>query len=321
MDFSVVIPLYNKENHIQRAINSVLNQTAPDFELIIVDDGSTDRSFEVASAFQDPRIRIIHQENRGVSAARNRGIMEAENEWVAFLDADDEWLPGFLDEISLLINLFPESIVAGTGYYLQDPGEALSVNVVGLPVSLGWRGIIDNYFTAISSTHPFNSSSFAVKKSALLEAGLYPEGVPISEDPSLYFQLALKGNFAFSYTPLSIYHREAENRTWRGPGTEELYVVKVGKEILTCEKISREIKDGLYEYLVRAELGRIRALLYEGKNREAQEVLEFCSQTTSNSATVRKLLRWAKAPGFFYRLLFIVKDRLKLFIKYLDEVA
>jgi glycosyltransferase involved in cell wall biosynthesis len=321
MKFCVVIPLYNKENHIQRAINSVLTQTVQEFELIVVDDGSTDRSFEVASAIQDSRIRIIRQENHGVSAARNRGIMEAKHEWVAFLDADDEWLPSFLDEISVLINLFPKSILAGTGYYQQDPGMALSVNVVNLPVSIGWRGIIDNYFTAISASHLFNSSSFAAKKSALLEAGLYPEGVAISEDPSLYFRLALIGNFAFSYTPLSIYHREAENRIWHGFGTEELYVVKVGKEIITSENTSWETKESLYEYLVRAELGRIRALLYKGKNREAQEILEFCSKTTNNSETVRKLLWWAKAPSFFYRFLFIVKDRLKLFIKYLDDIV
>ncbi|MFA7407267.1 MAG: glycosyltransferase family 2 protein [Anaerolineaceae bacterium] len=76
MNFSIVIPLYNKVNHIQRAINSVLNQTVQEFELIIVDDGSTDGSFETASAIQDPRIRILRQENLGFSAARNCGIME-----------------------------------------------------------------------------------------------------------------------------------------------------------------------------------------------------------------------------------------------------
>jgi len=77
MYFSIIIPLYNKEKHIQRAIKSVLAQTYQGFELIIVDDGSTDGSFEAASAIQDTRIRIIRQQNRGVSAARNRGVSEA----------------------------------------------------------------------------------------------------------------------------------------------------------------------------------------------------------------------------------------------------
>ena len=105
INVSVVVPLYNKEKHIQRAIKSVLAQTYQAFELIIVDDGSTDDSFEAVSDITDPRIRIVRQENRGVSVTRNRGISESKSDWIAFLDADDEWLPGKLElQISLLDN-------------------------------------------------------------------------------------------------------------------------------------------------------------------------------------------------------------------------
>ena len=100
--FSVVIPLYNKERHIQRAIRSVLNQTHQAFELIIIDDGSTDNSFEMAASIQDPRIHIFRKQNRGLPATRNRGVRESANEWIAFLDADDEWLPGFLETVNEL---------------------------------------------------------------------------------------------------------------------------------------------------------------------------------------------------------------------------
>ncbi len=92
---SVVIPLYNKEPYIKRAIDSILAQKIQDYEIIVIDDGSTDKSAEVVKSFPDPRIRLIQQENAGVSAARNRGIEEAKAELIAFLDADDEWTPIF----------------------------------------------------------------------------------------------------------------------------------------------------------------------------------------------------------------------------------
>ena len=88
---SVVIPLYNKEKYIKRAIESVLNQTFQKFEIIVVNDGSTDKSAEIVQNIKDPRIRLINQKNAGVSAARNRGIQEAKYEYIAFLDADDFW--------------------------------------------------------------------------------------------------------------------------------------------------------------------------------------------------------------------------------------
>lgn len=87
---SVIVPLYNKEKFIGTTINSVLQQTDKDFELIIVDDGSTDNSAAVVKAINDPRIRLIQKENEGVSAARNTGIKESNGEWLLFLDADDE---------------------------------------------------------------------------------------------------------------------------------------------------------------------------------------------------------------------------------------
>src|SRR5699024_6424946 len=100
--FSIVIPLYNKELSITNTLQSVLNQTFTDFEVVIVNDGSTDNSVEKVEAFNDPRIRLIHQANAGVSAARNKGIEEANYDWISFLDADDLWMENHL---SILKNM------------------------------------------------------------------------------------------------------------------------------------------------------------------------------------------------------------------------
>jgi len=109
---SVVIPLYDKEREIEAALRSVLAQTRLPAEIIVVDDGSTDRGAEQAEAVGSPLVRLVRQSNAGVSAARNRGIAEARGEYVALLDADDAWRPGFLEEIAAMIREFP-----GCGMY------------------------------------------------------------------------------------------------------------------------------------------------------------------------------------------------------------
>ena len=125
MKFSIVIPLYNKEKHVARAINSILNQTYQDFEIIIVDDGSTDFSYEEVKKINDPRIKIIRQKNLGVSSARNTGIKEAKNNYIGFLDADDKWKPDFLETIKKLIKDFPGAGAYATSYEIQKENRVL----------------------------------------------------------------------------------------------------------------------------------------------------------------------------------------------------
>ena len=115
--FSIIIPLYNKADYIAETLKSVLNQTYCDYEVIVVNDSSTDNSLEVASSFQDERIHIYTKENEGVSAARNYGIMHAKYDYIAFLDADDWWEPGKLKE---QLKRLEE-----TGYVLCSTGREL----------------------------------------------------------------------------------------------------------------------------------------------------------------------------------------------------
>jgi glycosyltransferase involved in cell wall biosynthesis len=319
--FSVVIPLYNKEKHIQRAINSVLFQTYQNFELIIVDDGSTDGSFEAASAIHDARIRIIRQENKGVSAARNRGILEADTEWIAFLDADDEWLPAFLEEIYELMIAYPECNVLASAYLKSEEGGKLCVIQPSISTELGWSGVLESYIASIQADTPFFPSSIVVRKSALLEVGMFPDGIKLTEDLTTWLRLSLYNKIAYKFYPLAIYHRDAENRSWLHFPEYELEVVKVGKQLLASGQLDETENKLLYASLVRSEIGRARALIYAGKKKEAREVLLFCKDSLNNTYTVKKLLQWTFSPTWLYRKFFSLKSRLKMLIAQLDRVT
>jgi glycosyltransferase involved in cell wall biosynthesis len=213
MNFSVVIPLYNKEKHIQRAIRSVLAQTYQDFDLIIVDDGSTDASYKMASAIQDPRIRIIRQENQGVSAARNRGVAEARYDWVAFLDADDEWLPEFLQLLNGLHCQFRKCGLLATSFYKQRQNGFDYSEPENLVYPLNSKVLIGDFYTDLRKIGPFCCSSFAVSRSLLFSIGGFQTGLKLGEDLLVWLKLFQITPFAFANIPSAIYHLEADNRS------------------------------------------------------------------------------------------------------------
>lgn len=211
MPISVVIPLYNKEKYIARTIQSVLDQTVQDFEIIVVNDGSTDNSVNEVKKFDDSCIRIVHQENAGVSAARNRGITEAQYELIAFLDADDEWLPDHLEEIVQLREEFPQCDVFATNYKIVDPrgNERFSVetNKLGL---IAERGIIPDYFNAaIKTAPPLWTSAIVVTKKAIKDIGGFPAGVRLGEDLVSWAKLANRHDIAYSKRVTAIYNFKA----------------------------------------------------------------------------------------------------------------
>ena len=116
MRVSVVVPLFNKAKYVARCLDSILGQTFGDFELIVVNDGSTDASEAVVASYTDRRVRMINQPNAGPGAARNRGLGEARGEYVAFLDADDEWLPQYLESGINILDATPEAVSVSCGH-------------------------------------------------------------------------------------------------------------------------------------------------------------------------------------------------------------
>ena len=211
MKISIVIPLYNKVRHIKRAFDSVLAQTHQDFELIIIDDGSTDGSGDLVRKFSDPRLRVVAQKNAGVSAARNRGIQEATCELVAFLDADDEWLPFFLDTVIGLRVRYPEAGIYATAYRCSKGASLWRPDFVACPDS-PQGGLIEDYFLAAFGPQPVHSSAVMIPKQVLMEVGLFHEGVARGEDLQTWGRIALRYPVTWSPEPATVYHLSADNR-------------------------------------------------------------------------------------------------------------
>lgn len=210
---SVVIPLYNKVRHIGRALDSVLAQSHEAFEVTVVNDGSTDGSGESVRQYKDPRIRIVNQENVGVSAARNRGIAEGKGEMVAFLDADDEWLPEHLATICRLAAEYPECGAYASSYRTvrADGRQAVPVfhGIPGHP----WEGVLPSYFRTALKSDPIWTSAVAVPREVFEHCGFFPVGVRCGEDVDMWCRIALRYPVAFSTHPSALYHQEAGNRT------------------------------------------------------------------------------------------------------------
>lgn len=204
---SIIIPLYNKEKYIGRAVRSALAQSVPNFEIIVVDDGSTDRGLGLVAEIEDPRLRLLRQDHRGVSAARNRGIAHARADLVAFLDADDEWVTEFLETILRLRASFPAAQVFGTGYvYVYDDGY-WRLPYLRPVLGESWEGVLEDYFrVAATSDPPLCASAVAATRTALQAVHGFEETIASGEDLLTWARLAIRYPIAYSTRRLSLYH-------------------------------------------------------------------------------------------------------------------
>jgi glycosyltransferase involved in cell wall biosynthesis len=195
--FTVIIPLYNKEKYIENAIKSVLNQTFTDFNLLIINDFSTDKSVEIASKYISDTVEIIHHEkNAGLAAARNTGIKNSNSNYITYLDADDLWKPTFLESIFQLIQNFPEARIFGTNY------EEVWDNIIKIPhngseiLAIDFTGYI-NFFKINVKQGIYNHGSVCFHKEVFEKVGFYNEKINFSED--LDFNIRANYNFKLAY--------------------------------------------------------------------------------------------------------------------------
>lgn len=210
--FSIVIPLFNKENFIENTLQSVFNQSFTDYEIIIVDDCSTDNSLKIVLEKHSDNVTIIrHEKNKGLSATRNTGINNASANYIAFLDADDLWKPSYLEKINSLIQQFPEANLFATNYAELYP------NHIEIPPTTKLRdfetdGIITTFFESNLSQPIYCYSSFCVEKKVFEKIGFFDERITFGED--IDFSIRANANFKLAYSRenLVTYLMFSENR-------------------------------------------------------------------------------------------------------------
>ncbi len=196
MKFSIVIAVFNKEKYIAETLKSVLSQTFTDFEVVILNDGSTDNSEAEILKFKDPRIRYFSQENKGAAAARNAAIGKAMSDNIALLDADDYWYPYYLEEQNRLLNKFPNQFIFATAAETKRNGKIFQ-NSYSIKTIENDAALVD-YFEASQLDSILHSSSVVIKRNVFDEVGWYNPKIISGEDTDLYVRIGLKYKVVFS---------------------------------------------------------------------------------------------------------------------------
>lgn len=278
---SVVMPLYNKEAEVERALRSVVEQSLAPREIIVVDDGSTDGSRAIVERIiaecPDAGIRLITQPNGGVSAARNRGIAEAHGDYIALLDADDVWLTGYIAEVCRLMEYYPEADAYSTAFDIVSGSERVAASV---PTTEGYINIAEE---ALQRRYPIIPSTATLRRETVLRAGGFPEGMRIGEDQWLWTKMMLEGaKFCFSPMSLVRYSRTASNRS--------ASIYRAEQSAHTIEELYDPAADStVNEYIARIAIGKAITQSVRGGTEDARHAAKVFAYTTRSRRQLRRL--------------------------------
>lgn len=270
MKISIVIPLYNKGKHILDTLECISKQTFQDYEILVVNDGSTDDSLKKVKSYKDTRIKIIDQVNSGAAAARNRGVKEAASEYIAFMDADDFWEEQYLESMVQLIEEYPDASIYGSNYTIIEKGQSTVLNFPGIQNE---KGYIDNYFISGKVYTPLWTSAVIVKKKVFLSLGGFPTTCKVCEDIDLWCRFAATGKVAYINAPLATYIRDSSNMLSRSKDVSYYFpFLKDFKKIIKQADI--RIPD-VEEYVrYRTFVAISNALLIANNKEEAKRLLK-----------------------------------------------
>lgn len=318
---SVIIPLYNKGPHIKRALVSVINQTIQDFEIIVVDGGSTDNGLDVVKNIDDRRVIFFKQKGTGVSAARNQGVEASRADLIAFLDADDEWLPYHLETILKLREEYPQAGAYTTAYkILQGNGKLKWANYKAIPPA-PWKGLIPNYFkSGALGEYPVWTSVVCIPKNVFNLVNGFPEDAWYGEDADLFGKIALRYPIAFSWYLGGIYYNNTVNRASnREIPLEEEPFIKTAKKAMKENLVPPDKIEDLKEYVARKEILRAERNLNYGKNKIAIQILKNHKTNYQRILRTKVLLKAAIPNPLFQKMCKIKKHGIRLIKMFLRK--
>lgn len=315
MRFTVIIPLYNKERHIGRAIKSVINQTYKDFELIVVDDGSTDNGVEEVNKIEDSRIRLIRQKNCGVSSARNKGISEAKYDYIGFLDADDAWKPNFLESIKNLIISYPRAGAYSTAYEIQREDGIIEPSLNFNNFENKWQGVIDDYFRYALQAPLISASSVVIPKSVFDNVGCFPLGIKRGEDLDMWIRIALNYDIVYLNEVCATYFYDTDNRACKRKGKLTDYAINYAEDTLIQAKKLGYSSMYFEEYMIKRIITKARYLINENKCKEARKLLYKYRYTKLNKKSIIKAYILSYLPEPLFKITIYIKVKIKTIIK------
>lgn len=277
LNISVIIPVFNREKTIRRAIDSVLGQDFPAFELIVVDDGSTDSTAEILKSYHH-KIKVVTQNNFGVSFARNRGIMEAKGEWIAFLDSDDEWMPDKLSQQIAYLKMHPETRILQTEE--QWIRHKKRVNQVKKYFKKS-----GNIFKECLKTCTVGASTVICERSLLQETGGFDDTLPVCEDYDLWIRIAAKYPIPLLDKPLINKYGGHEDQLSLSTPAMDRYRVQSLEKIFQDPSLTPDQRNDVLDELI-LKLG----YLYEGALRR-RENTEFYLNKLMNYKDLKAIIQ------------------------------
>jgi glycosyltransferase involved in cell wall biosynthesis len=303
--FSIIIPLYNKEKYVEKALQSIVNQTFKEFEIIIVDDGSTDSSLEIVKHFQveNCKLQIIEQKNSGVSTARNNAVRASKYDYLAFLDTDDWWASDYLAKMKCLIDDFPEGALFASSYFKVKNGKQVPAKIgVNQDFTRGYFDYLQAYI--FSPYMPIWTGAAVVKKSVFEEMNGFKPALKMGEDFDLWVRIALKYKVVLENQPLAFYNQDVEQATravgWKIHKPENHFLFAL-PELYQKEKTNPKLKQVLDNL-------RVYGLF-----------LYFLNKKTRSAALNElKKVNWNKQPKSEYKKyyktpIFLLKCKMLLF--------
>lgn len=294
--FSVIVPLYNKEPYVEKALRSVLGQTFSDFELIVVNDGSKDNSLAVAQKVLVgvENAEIINQENAGVSTARNNGIAVSHGEYICFLDADDWWEPTFLEEMNKLIECYPDAGLYASNYIYYKPGKTH----IAINHPTGYINYPKLYFE--NGDMPIWTGAVCLPKTSSEKYRGFPIRIKLGEDFLLWSKIAIENKIAFLNKPLAYYNNEippSQRATRHLYPPEHHMLFNMG----WLEKLVAEMKDNK-DWINLMDMLRVNGLLDYWLSKEYHQSAAVELKKVDWDKQQKSVIRQYKKPIWVMRL-------------------